>query len=171
MNNIRALVAGMVLSTWISLAHAADSASALMRDAQLLADCTKALDSQCVIRLSDIEAYDRISSRGFDFAKAQSVMYASMRKSHVKYVELSISSPHEVFTLNGRQYAFVPYTWVTEVEGQDSELRAYFVGISRDHGSTWKFFDGAHVTSDNIRLIVPGYTNQVLPNSTGSRFK
>jgi hypothetical protein len=42
-------------------------------------------------------------------------------------------------------------------------VKRYFVAQSGDGGRTWKFFDGVGVTPENIRVVLPNYHGQPLP--------
>jgi hypothetical protein len=59
----------LLLSSADALAQV--SLGTALRDAQRLAQCMMALDSPCVIALSDIHSYQLLSTTAFDFAKKQ----------------------------------------------------------------------------------------------------
>lgn len=135
----------------------------LAKDAERLTNCTKRFDAVCVISLSDIEGYQRLARPGFNFPKAQTRFFDRSREAGFKYTRIDVSAPSEVFNADGRVYAFLPYTSVTLFKGRSSEMHAYYIGISRDGGQSWKFIDGRSITRKNIRVIIPGYGGQQLP--------
>lgn len=47
----------------------------------------------------------------------------------------------------------------TEVDGKKAKIISYLVGQSKDHGNTWKYFDVAYNSVDNIAYIMPDIFN------------
>jgi hypothetical protein len=138
----------------------------VVRDAQLMADCAKALDATCVIELSDVASYELIAppEAHFHFAKSQSRFYAALRRNGFQYTRFDVYAPTNIFSGDGRLYAFVPYIYAEEAPGQSfKEHRAFFIAISTDSGSSWKFVDGDGISTDNLRKIIPSYSGQPLP--------
>ena len=104
-----------------------DQVAALSRDAQHLADCMKALDANCVVALSHMESYERVSAPGFRFAESQSRFFDELRQTGSKYTRFEISVPRKIFGDDGHAYAFVPYVEAGEIHGRKFEQTAYLV--------------------------------------------
>ena len=68
MKTRRSAILTAVVAAAAMRAYAQAPTANLIRDAQHLAVCTKALDSSCVITLSDTKSYERLAPPGFDFA-------------------------------------------------------------------------------------------------------
>jgi hypothetical protein len=156
----------LVIAVMIGLntppAFAQNPRSTLARDAQRLADCMTVLDANCVIELSDVQGFERLSRPGFSFGETQS-RYFDLLKRRGIYTRYVISAPSEIFGNDGRMYAFLPYVSERQIEGGRAEAHAYFIAKSDDGGNSWKFLDARSVTPENIRLIVPSYSGQDLP--------
>jgi hypothetical protein len=152
-----------VLLLSAAIAFAQNQPATLSRDAQHLANCMRAFDTACVVALSDVETYERVSPPGYHFAKAQTRFFDGLRRAGFKFVNFDVTSPQEIFTDGNRKYAFVPYTEVARVNGHDSESTAYFVAFSGDGGASWKFFDGANANQETIQLLIPSYSGPALP--------
>jgi hypothetical protein len=158
-----AFIAAIAFVTGAARVHALDAASTAIRDAQRLADCTKDLDAECVIALSDADSYSRMAPASFEFAKVQSRFFQALRGAGGKYTLVTVASPTALFTADARTYAFIPYVMDLDLKGRTTETSAYFIAISSDGGASWKFFDGRGISEKNIRLVIPGYTDQELP--------
>jgi hypothetical protein len=139
--------------------RAQDPRTTVVRDAQRLAQCTVALDAECVTALSDVAAYKRLSQPDFDFAKSQRGWFDGLKRVGASYARFHVSTQPKVFTVAGRLYAFVPYLRAMHWPGRPvRSVTAYLVGVSADHGQSWKFFDGAQLTIMNAPVIILGYT-------------
>jgi hypothetical protein len=137
----------------------------LLRDAHRLAQCTLEGDAACVIGLSSIVSYERISPPHADFKAAQSRFFSQLSRAGARYARFDVGGAGEIYrSANSPQYAFVPYTSTLQVPGQALKATtAYLIGISDDDGKSWRFFDGVHVSADNIRQVLPSYRGQPLP--------
>lgn len=142
-------------------ASAQDPLDTALRDAQHLAECMKALDSLCVIALSDIKSYQLLSHTDLDFAKHQTHLFDKLRERGWGWTRYEVTAPSEVFHDGTRLYAFVPAVRTSTFGGQPHTTRSFDVALSVDGGETWKFVDVT--TPEQIRLIIPSYSGQALP--------
>jgi hypothetical protein len=166
MSYISRIVGFAILICSAPAAVAQGPATEVLRDAQQLADCAKALDATCVIDLSDAASYELIAplEMHFHFAQSQSRFYAGIRRNGWQYTRFDVSAPTVMFSGDDRLYAFVPYVDTLEIPGQPTnEVRAFFIAISRDTGNSWKFVDGEGITPENLQRIIPSYRGQPLP--------
>lgn len=158
--------AAMLFALLFSSANALaqDPLDTALRDAQRLAQCAMALDAPCVIELSDIPSYHRLSTGPFDFNKVQTRFYDAMRDHGWGFVRYDVVAPKEVFRDGTRLYVFVPFVRTSAFGGQPHTTQGFDVALSADGGETWKFVStGDKPTPELIRLIVPSYSGQPLP--------
>ena len=134
-----------------------------LRDAGRLAECMKALDAPCVIALSDVKSYQLLSAPGFDFTKAQTRYFDSLRDHGWGWISLDVTAPRQVFQDGIRLYAFVPYVSRSNFGGRIHTTQTFEVALSADRGETWMFVDGMHLTPARMRVIIPSYSGQPLP--------
>jgi len=154
-------------------ALADDPLTAASRDAQHLADCTKALDAHCAASLYDARGYELVNAQTrypgqkFDPSKDLARVFDTMRRTGVRYTYFETSVPQELFSDGVRLYAFVPYGRTVEDtnERRVSQTRSFLIALSADAGKTWTFVDGEGLTPDKIRYIVPSYADQPLPRT------
>jgi hypothetical protein len=124
----------------------------------------KAMDAGCVIRLSDVDSYNRLSSPDFDFPAAQTRFFEAMKREGMKYTLFNVSLPVHEFTIDGRMYAFVPYiSKLDRGSTPGSEVTSHFLSISKDGGKSWTFVDFSPLVQENIQQVIPGYNGQPLP--------
>jgi hypothetical protein len=148
-------------------AHAQGKVPAVLRDAQKLAGCMKALDAPCVVALSDVAAYERLSPPGFQFAAAQTRFFDALRENGSRYARFEITGTPVTFAKGGARYAFVPYRSASVLKEQRHESTSYFIGRSADGGVSWHFVDGGSLDADQIRIVIPSYDGQPpLPSVT-----
>jgi hypothetical protein len=105
---MRILVSLLALPAAIAV-QAQDARTTVVHDAQRLAHCMTALNASCVTALSDVAVYERLSKRGFDFAKSQRSWFDGLKRVGASSTEMGVSTHPEVFTIHGRLYAFIPY--------------------------------------------------------------
>jgi hypothetical protein len=166
MRHVSRILGLAILTCSVAAAVAQDSAIEVLRDAQQLADCAKALDAACVIELSDAASYELIApaEAHFHFAQSQSGFYAAMRRNGWQYTRFDVFAPTVMFSGDGHLYAFVPYINTLEIPGEaTNEVRAFFIAISNDTGDSWKFVDGEGIATENLQKIIPSYRGQPLP--------
>jgi hypothetical protein len=90
-------------------------------------------------------------------------VYQSLRSIGATYSSFDLAPPWKPFSLDRRTYAFVPYSYSLLARGETTRVQAFFIGVSEDSGSTWKFMDGVSVTPDNIGVVLPGFDGRALP--------
>lgn len=147
-------------------ALAQDPLDTVLRDAQRLAGCMKALDSPCVIALSDIPSYQRLSTPAVTaagWARTQNHYFDVLRDHNWGWSAFDVTAPREVFQDGARLYTFVPYVSRSNFGGQAHTQQAFEVALSVDRGQTWMFVDGIHLTPARMRVIIPSYAGQPLP--------
>ena len=166
MSYVSRILGFAILTCSAAAAGAQDSTAEVLRDAQQLAECAKALDATCVIELSDAASYELIApaESHFHFAQSQSRFYAGMRRIGWQYTRFDVYAPTVMFSGDDRLYAFVPYVDTLVIPGQSAnEVSAFFIAISNDAGNSWKFVDAAGITPENLKKIIPSYGEQPLP--------
>jgi hypothetical protein len=88
---------------------------------------------------------------------------------NAKYSRFDLDKPWTPFVARELTYIFIPYRSVLETPEEKASSQSYFVGVSDDSGSTWKFFDGQSITQDNVASIIPGFRGGELPPVSVSR--
>ena len=158
------MAALFILTLGSAQAFAQTPVEAMLRDAQHLALCIRALDTACVIELSDVPSFRLLSSQPYDFAESQARFYTAMRDRGWVYSRFDVNAPAEVFRDGTLMYAFVPFVSTQNFGGQLHTMQGYEIALSRDGGVSWKFVEtGAGMATEQVRLIVPGYAGQPLP--------
>jgi hypothetical protein len=149
--------------------RAADISANASRDATRLVACMKAFDAACVNSLTYTKMFeDRGISRD-QLDQGSAKMYQQMKSLHARYALFELSAPWPPFASRGNTCVFIPYSMVLSVRGQDTVAKAFFIGISDDAGSTWKFVDGQKITQDNIKMFLPDYDGATLPPTSLSQ--
>jgi hypothetical protein len=144
-------------------ALAQDPMTTAWRDAQRLADCTKALDAACAAPLYDAQSYRLLNPPEFNPAKDLARYFDSLRRRGVKITWFETSRPEELFDDGRRVYTFVPYMRTMDDGDRVSDTVCYLIGLSADEGETWTFVDAEGFTPEKIRTVVPSYDGQHLP--------
>ncbi len=158
---VLALTCGSIVAVANALAGGQSSAA---QDAKQLAACIQAMDTSCVVRLSDMDAYQKLNSPGFNFEAAQTRMYNALRAKGISYSRFDIGAPTTTSAQGEAQYQIVPFSF--SMSGGDKPTQAtrgYFVAISRDDGRSWRFVDASTLTVEQLRRIMPTYSSKVLP--------
>ena len=144
-------------------AFAADSASNALRDAQSLATCMKALDTECTMKWIYTKM---LEEQGFSLATLRGQLNASfenLRFGKGKTERFELGAAGAPFAGDGKHYIFIPYQETMSVQGQRYSQTAYFIGVSEDAGVSWKFVDGIGFSEKNIREVIPSYAGGPLP--------
>lgn len=163
MNCRSKVMATIGLSLATAQLHARDLLENVTRDALQMVACIRALDEPCAQSMTYTKFLeDRGVSRAQLDQKVADV-YQSLRSIGATYSSFDLAGPWQPFSLEKRTYAFVPYTYKLLARGETTRVQAFFIGVSEDSGSTWKFMDGVSVTPDNIDLILPGFHGGMLP--------
>jgi hypothetical protein len=149
--------------------RAADISANASRDATRLVACMKTFDAACVNSLTYTKTFeDRGISRD-QLDQQIAKMYQQMKSLRARYALFELSAPWPAFAARGNTYVFIPYSMVLRVRGQDTVGKAFFIGISDDSGSSWKFVDGQKITQDNIKMFIPDYDGATLPPTSFSQ--
>ncbi len=145
------------------VASAADGAANALRDARALAECMKALDTDCTMKWTYTK---QLEQQGFDFGELRAQLNASfenIKVAHGVTERFEIGAAGSPFAGDGKQYIFIPYQETMSVQGQRYSQAAYFIGVSEDEGVSWRFVDGIGFSQKNIRTIIPSYGGGPLP--------
>lgn len=143
--------------------RAADLSANAIRDATHLTECMKAFDAVCANSLTYTKNLeDRGISRD-QLNAGVTNLYNQLKALHATYSRFDLGSPLPPFVALGKTYIFVPYDMVLSAGGQDVSLKAFFIGVSLDSGSSWTFLDGQKLTQDRINTLIPGYDGGPLP--------
>lgn len=157
----------LLATFWLSLAtaqlHAGDVLNNVTRDALRMVACIRALDESCAQSLTYTKFLEERGVSRAQLDQKVADVYQSLRSIGATYSSFDLSAPWQQFSLDKRTYAFVPYSYKLLARGETTSVQAFFIGVSEDSGSTWKFMDGVSVTPDNIDLILPGFHGGMLP--------
>jgi hypothetical protein len=138
--------------------------AAAYRDAQYLSECMKALDTDCVVSLSDAKSYTLLNGREANLAEQQAHYYTFMKKKGYRYLAFDVAPPRDLYIDDGRMYTFVTFTVTSNWGGHLSTGQGYFISLSRDGGDSWTFvYAGPDFTLDMLRAVIPSYNGQPLP--------
>lgn len=139
----------------------------VLREGQKLASCTKALDAECVIAMSNVAGYQSLSSPGFNFKRAQAIAFDRQKRAGWHYIYFTVDRPPEIFRIAQTLYAFVPYR--AELFGTKRvRTSAYFIAQSNNEGASWKFEDGMNRGSAQLRVLIPGYSGHPSPPASSA---
>lgn len=145
------------------MAFAGDNSANALRDAKSLAGCMKALDTECTMKWTYTKLLEK---QGFEIGELRAQLNASfenIRVAHGETERFELGTAGSPFAGDGKQYIFIPYQEVMNVQGQRYSQTAYFIGISEDQGASWKFVDGIGYSEKNIRTVIPSYGGGPLP--------
>jgi hypothetical protein len=89
--------------------------------------------------------YDRLKARGVSF-------------------EISLGSPTKAFRADDGLFTFVPYAIISpDPKGRRRQL-SFFIALSEDNGTTWKFLDGHTIDSrKKMSDLIPGFPGVDIP--------
>jgi hypothetical protein len=141
-----------------SSAVAADKIAASLRDAHKLVDCMEAFNGACVVKRTYNEYLYRQGASADQITRNVRDLYAQLKAMGGKFTHFELAQPQAIDSSDAREFVFIPYDQVLELRGREHQSKAYFIGVSDDHGETWRFVDGMQINEKNIRLIIPGYT-------------
>jgi hypothetical protein len=163
MNCRSKLLATFGLSLAAAQLHAGDILKNVTRDALRMVACIRALDEPCAQSLTYTKYLEGQGVSRAQLDQKVADVYQSLRSIGATYASFDLSAPWQQFSLDKKMYAFVPYSYRLLARGETTRVQAFFIGVSEDSGSTWKFMDGVSVTPDNIGVILPGFHGGMLP--------
>jgi hypothetical protein len=159
---VRCLETALALALLVSMpCRAADIAANASRDAARLANCMKAFDAPCANSMTYTKILEEHGISRSQLDQAVSAAYANMKSSHVTYSRFDLDAPWPPFVTLGRRYIFIPYNAVLEGIGRKVVAKSFFIGVSEDDGTSWKFMDGQRLTKDMIGQVIPGYVGKL----------
>jgi hypothetical protein len=163
MNCRSKLLATFGLSLAAAQLHAGDILKNVTRDALRMVACIRALDEPCAQSLTYTKYLEGQGVSRAQLDQKVADVYQRLRSIGATYASFDLSAPWRQFSLDKKMYAFVPYSYRLLARGETTSVQAFFIGVSEDSGSTWKFMDGVSVTPDNIGVILPGFHGGTLP--------
>jgi hypothetical protein len=159
---IKLLVTSMLLCSAMQV-HATDLAANATRDASQLVRCMKEFDAACTTGLTYTKSLEDHGVSREQLIAGVSNLYKQLKSMHANYLRFDLGSPLPPFVALGKTYIFIPYEMVLSAGGQDTSLKAFFIGVSVDSGSSWTFLDGEKLTEDRVNQVIPGYQGGPLP--------
>jgi hypothetical protein len=147
--------------------RAADIAANASRDAARLAGCMKAFDAACANSMTYTKPLEEHGISRDQLDQAVSGMYAHLKSAHAIYSRFDLHAPWPPLVTLGRRYIFIPYAAVVEGIGRKVAAKSFFIGVSEDNGSSWKFVDGQQLTKDGIGQVIPGYAGKLPEQQLG----
>lgn len=119
------------------------------------------MDVECSVAMTYTDFFEAKGASRDQLAKGLAKLYADMRSVDGGYTTFDIGEPTSTFGTGATRYVFVPYSSTVEAPGRGGvKLTAFFIGISKDTGATWRFLDGVRSTPKTITAIVPDYQGQ-----------
>ena len=165
---VRRLEIAFALALLVSLpCRAADVAANASRDAARLASCMKVFDAPCAISMTYTKILEEHGISRSQLDQQVSGMYANVKTSHFTYSRFDLGAPWPPFVTLGRRYIFIPYNAVLEGMGRKVVAKSFFIGVSEDDGTSWKFMDGQRLTKDMIGQVIPGYIGKLPEQELG----
>jgi hypothetical protein len=149
---------------------AADIAANATRDAMRLVACMKSLDAVCANSLTYTKVFEEHGITRDKLDQAVTNLYQQLKSVHGIYSRLDLNAPWPPFVVRGRTYIFIPYNGLIKSPSRDVLTTSFFIGVSEDSGSSWKFVDGQKATPDNIAMIIPGYGGAPMPPQALNEF-
>jgi hypothetical protein len=126
----------------------------------------KAFDTPCTAELTYTKFLEERGATRDKLIEAAENLNRKLKSVGAKYTRFDLDEAWKPFTGDGRVYIFVPYLQVLEAGGQKGTVKAYFIGISENDGSSWRFVDGVNASPENIRMIIPSYSGEPLPSKS-----
>jgi hypothetical protein len=142
---------------------AIDVAANATRDAKKLLSCMASFDALCANALTYTKILEEHGISRDRLNEQVTDLYQKLKSIHAAYTRLDLRTPQTPFSVGGRTYIFIPYSFALEARGQRTSSTAFFIGVSENAGGSWLFFDGAKITKENIGMMIPGYAGQPLP--------
>jgi hypothetical protein len=157
----------LALLVFAAPVRAADIAANASRDAARLASCMKAFDAPCANSMTYTKILEERGISHSQLDQQVSALYANLKSSHVTYTRFDLGAPWPPFVTLGRRYIFIPYNAVLEGKGRKVTTKSFFIGVSEDDGTSWKFMDGQRLTKDVIGQVIPGYVGKLPEQQLG----
>lgn len=161
-----------VLAFGISLASFGQSDSradidTLARDSHRLMECLSSQDAVCVVELSHADEYRRLGHSAASYVGSVSLTEQAFRRRarRMRLERFEASEPWDIVSAEDRLFSVVPIV-NSYYNGNWIETDSYYIGISDDNGSSWKFIHYALVDFAGIDRIIPGYRGRDLPDVT-----
>ncbi len=163
MNALKTFALVIVLGCALSNANAQSDSSFASRRALLFADSL--LDA---FRSNNLDQYLNISYPGvIKYYGGQHQFREYIQRTRAISGNEQMREACELVQLkgdNGEWQCVVKKTKETAVDGKKAKVISYLVGQSKDEGNTWKYFDVAYNSVDNIVYIMPDiFTTLAIP--------
>jgi hypothetical protein len=142
---------------------AADVASNAIRDAKKLGECMKALNAACANAMTYTKVFEDHGMSRDQLNEAVTTLYGQIKSVHGAFSRFELGAPWPSFVVRGRTYMFLPYSAQIRSPERTVATESFFIGVSEDQGSSWKFVDGQRATPENIGMIIPGYGGGPMP--------
>ena len=147
--------------------RAADIAANASHDAARLAGCMKAFDASCANSMTYTKILEEHGISRSQLDQQVGAMYANLKSAHATYSRFDLGAPWPPFVMLGRRYIFIPYNAVLVGMGRKVAAKSFFIGVSEDDGTSWKFMDGQQLTKDMIGQVIPGYAGKLPEQQLG----
>ena len=79
------------------------------------------------------------------------------KKQGVKIESVEVGEPSVPVVAGGKQFSVVPQTMRMTFPTAKLEASSYLLAVSADGGKTWTFIDGAGVTPDTLKMVLPDF--------------
>lgn len=90
-------------------------------------------------------------------------MYDRLKASGVSF-EISLGSPTKPFRADDGLFTFVPYAIISPDPKGRRKQSSFFIALSEDNGTTWKFLDGHRIDSrKKMSALIPGFPGVDIP--------
>jgi hypothetical protein len=140
-----------------------DRIDAALRDAQKLIEYMQAFDTDGVGSLLYTEPMERMGADIARLRQQAAKQDANLRSIGAKYLLFTLGKPAVPFSRSEGLFTLVPYSCVMNANGQTVQQDAFFIGVSKDSGATWKFLDAIATAKVPIETILPDYKGPKLP--------
>ena len=84
--------------------------------------------------------------------------FAEMKKQGVSFESAQVERPSRAVQAGSELHLVVPMKMVMKRPEGRFLVRSYLIGVSADSGRTWSFVDGARVTAENVRKVLPNFS-------------
>ena len=119
-------------------AVAADKIATSLRDAHKLVECMMAFNGACVVKRSYNEYLYRQGASADQITRNARDLYAQLKAMGAKFTRFDLAQPQTIDSSDTREFVFIPYEQVLQLKGREHQSKAYFIGVSDDHGETWR---------------------------------
>jgi hypothetical protein len=79
------------------------------------------------------------------------------RSQGIEMRSVTVDLPKEILRAETYSFAVLPQSLTMKVSGGTLLARSFVIGVSTDGGSHWWFVDGANLTPEKLKIVLPAF--------------